>query len=167
MKWLPFTVLAVVALVCQTTIVQSMAIHSIWPDWMFVLAVHYALWGPWPDAAIAGWVLGLMVGVSSGDRIGLHAFAFGAAAWAIIHIRHVLFRDHAITQLVVTLVFAFAVQLLVGGYRWWGAGSGATSIWWPAFFTAVYTAAWAPYLHWPLLRLARWTGLRSAHGPYR
>lgn len=164
MKWLPFGILACITIICQTTFVPSMAIHHIWPDWMFVLAVHYALWGPWPDAAIAAWLLGLIVDLQSSDRIGLYAFSFGAAAWAIMYVRQAVFRDHPLTHVVMTLFFAFGVRLLAAFYDWWcGTTSGSFgALFYPAFFTALYTAACAPYLFWPLIRMGKWTGLRSS-----
>jgi len=166
MKWPAFVILAVVTLVLQTAVVPLMAIQSIRPSWMFVLAAFYGLWGPWPDAAIAAWLLGLGVDLQSagagGGRIGLYAFCFGGAVWAMIRIRSAFFRDHAVTQFVMTLVFGLAVELLVEGYRRWSVGDASPErgVWWPAFWTALYTAAWAPYLHWVLLRLHRWTGLK-------
>ncbi len=164
MKWLPFGILALIAIVCQTTIVQATAIRSIWPEWVFILAVHYALWGPWPDAAIAAWLLGLIVDLQSADPVGLHAFCYGAAAWVILRVRQVVFRDHPVTHLVVTLVFAFAVQLLIALYYWWrlSGAAGSEALWSSALCIAVYTALWAPLLHWPLIRIGRWTGLRTA-----
>jgi len=166
MKWLPFGILACITIICQTTFVRGMAINRICADWMFILAVHYALWGPRSDAAIAAWLLGLMVDLSSLDRVGLHAFCFGAAALAIIYVRQAVFRDHPLTHVAVTLVFAFAVRLMVAFYDWWsGPVPGSMGgVFWPAFFTALYTAAWAPYLHWPLIRMGRWTGLKSPRG---
>lgn len=164
MRWLPFTVLALVMIVLQTAVARYMAIRGIWPDLMFILAVHYALWGPWPEAAIASWILGLIVGLASQDRIGLHALCFATAAWAIFRVRQAVFRDHPLTQLVVTLLACLVVQVAVGIYNQWSASEGTDiRIWGPAFFTAIYTAALAPYLHWGLQRLGRWTGLRSLH----
>jgi rod shape-determining protein MreD len=168
MRWLPFALLATVVIVCQTTLVpRLMTIYSIWPEWVIILAVHYALWGPWPDAAIAAWILGLLVDLQSAapDPIGLHAFCYGLAAWAVIRIRQVLFRDHPVTHALVTLAFAFAVHTLTGLYYWWKL-SGALDtegLWRPALLFAGYTAVWAPCLHWVLLKLQRWTGL----GPSR
>ena len=150
-----------------------MAIGSIWPEWTFILVVHYALWGPWPDAAIAAWLLGLIVDFQSADPIGLHAFSYGAAAWAILRIRQVVFRDHPVTHVTVTLVFTFGVQLLIAAYRWWslsGPSAGA-GLWLSAVLIALYTALWAPILHWPLIRLGKWTGLAATGAarllPYR
>ena len=164
MKWMPFAILTGLTIVCQATLVPKMAIQSIWPDIMFVLVVHYALWGPWPDAAIAAWILGLIVDLQSLDRIGLHACAYGAAAWAIMRVRQIVFRDHPITQIAVTLTFTLGIQLMVGLFRQGSSEQGMTgvAVWWPALFTAIYTAACAPYLLWLLIRLQRWTGLRSS-----
>ena len=56
MKWISFAILAVLTSVLQTTLVaHTLAIGEIRPDWMFILAVHYALHGKWPDVAIAAW----------------------------------------------------------------------------------------------------------------
>ena len=169
MKWTAFGILAAATLVLQTTVGPVVAIQSVRPNWMIVLAVFYALWGPWPDAAIAAWLLGLAVDLQSaasgGGRIGLYAICFGAAAWAMMRIRSAFFRDHAVTQFVMTAVFALAVELLVEAVRWWtlrGAYPERQAGWF-AFFTALYTAAWAPYMHWLLLRFHRWTGLKPAH----
>ena len=75
MRWFSFAILAVIALVLQTTVVPRMGIQftrpdlvqSIRPDLVFILAVHYALWGPWPDAAIGAWILGFIASLQSGQ----------------------------------------------------------------------------------------------------
>jgi rod shape-determining protein MreD len=171
MKWLPFSILAMIALILQTTIAPAIAIHAIWPDCMFILTVHYALWASWPEAAIAGWCLGLLFDTQTLDPIGLHALCYGAAAWAIIQIRQVLFRDHVVTQFAITLLLAIFVQLTIWIFRSWHGYDGLTwtEIIWPTLFTAAYTAILAPYLHWPLLRMGKWTGLRTGKrsGSYR
>lgn len=164
MRWFSFAILAVVTLVLQTAVVPRLEIQSVRPDLVFILAVHYALWGPWPQAAIAGWILGLLAGLQSADRIGVQAFCFGLAAWAIIKIRQVVFRDHAITQLLITFVFTVLVQMMIGLYRRWGVPLVEGGVLWPTILTGVYTAACAPYLHWLLIRLGRWTGLRVNRG---
>ena len=164
MRWFSFAILAVIALVLQTTVVPRMEIQLIRPDLVFILAVHYALWGPWPDAAIAAWILGFIASLQSADPVGIQAFAFGLAAWCILRIRQVLFRDHAMTQLLLTLCFMFAIQLIIGLYRRWAMAPAEGGFVWPALMTAVYTGACAPYLHWVLIRLSWLTGLRTSRG---
>lgn len=166
MKWGPFIILALIALVLQTSVASWVQIHSVRPDLLLVLAVFYALWGPWPEGAIAAWLLGLLADLHSLDRIGLHALCFGLAALAIVYVRQVVFRDHAVTQIAITFVFAVLVHLLAGAYRSWG-GSGEAGVFTPALLTGVYTAIVAPYVHWLLLRLGRWTGLRPSRGSLR
>lgn len=166
MRWAPCVFLALVALGFQMTVAPVIAIHAVRPNFMFVLAVHWALWGPWPDGAIAAWGLGLTVDLltlAGGGRIGLYAFLFGGAAWAIMQVRQVFFREHPLTLFVLTLVFGWAVELAVEVFRHWLTGTPmqAGTLCWPAFFTALYTAAFAPYGHWVLRRTNGWTGLAS------
>ena len=164
MKWTPFVILAGVTVVLQMSATPYLEIQSIRPDLMFILAAHYALWGPWPDAAIAAWILGLVADMQSLDRLGVHAFSFGLAAWAIMRVRMVVFRDHAATQIVITLLFTVLIQIGVALYRRWGGSGSGGSILWPAILTGFYTAMCAPYLHWLLIRMSRWTGLKANRG---
>jgi len=164
MKWVPFGILAGLTIVLQTSATPYVEVQSIRPDLMLILAVHYALWGPWPDAAIAAWILGLVVDLQSLDRIGIHALSFGLAAWAIMRVRMVVFRDHAATQIVITLLFTILIQVGVALYRRWGAPPQGGAILWPALLTGLYTAMCAPYVHWLLIRMSRWTGLKVNRG---
>jgi rod shape-determining protein MreD len=165
MRWLPFAILAGVGIVCQTTAVQYMRWPGIGPDLMFILAVHYALWGPWPEAAIAGWILGFILDLftlASGGRIGLHAFCYGAAAWGIIRVRQVVVRNHWMAQMLITLLFALGVEVAVLFYHHWSAPPiSLRGGWGEAILRAVYTAVLAPVLLWGLMRLGRFTGLRA------
>jgi len=161
-RWPSFLLLAVLGIAFQTVIAPSLEINHIRPDWMFVLAVHYALHAPWADGLLAAWVLGLLVDLSTQERLGLFAFSYGLAALGIVQIRDLVFRDHPLTHVVVTLVFGGVAQAVIGIYRWVVHGSPTSpgpSIAWDALFTALYTAAWAPYMHWALLKCRRFLGL--------
>jgi rod shape-determining protein MreD len=174
MKWLPFALLAVVGIVCQTTLVPLIRLDwiesgRIGPDWMFILAVYYALWGPWPDAAIAAWILGFVLNLftlPTGSRVGLHAFCYGAAAWGIIRVRQVVIRSHPVAQFLIALVFALGIEIAVLLYRRWSmSGPGPYGAWSAAVLSAVYTGICAPPLLWVLARLGRLTGLRPEARP--
>ncbi len=164
MKWLPFAILALVAMVLQTTVVPRLSIGGVGPDLLFILAVHYTLWGPWPDVGIAAWLLGLVFGAHTDDPVGLHAFCYGAAAWGIVRIRQIVFRDHPVTQFLVNLVFTFLVQLAVWIVLFWlsTVRLGVGEVFRICLLTAMYTAVCAPFVHAGLHRLGRWTGLRTA-----
>lgn len=172
MKWLPFGILAVVGIVCQTTIVPYLRVRGVGPDWMFVLAVYYALWGPWPEAAIGAWILGVVTDLEStgmaGSRIGLHAFCYGAAAWGIIRTRQAVMRGHWLAQVFIALVFGLGVEVVVRLYQHWSAPQlSLAEAGWGAILSAVYTAACAPFLLWGLTRLSRLTGLKVDRQPWR
>jgi rod shape-determining protein MreD len=176
MKWLPFGILAFVTLVLQTTLVPRIVLGDIAPDLMFVLALYYALWAPWPDAGIAAWILGFLFGTQTlgfplgskaGDPIGLHAFCYGAAAWGVYRVRQAVFRNHPLTHFFLTLAATLLVQLVIWTVLHWVSPSGvsvgrAIRI---AFSTAMYTALFAPPVHWLLNRFTRWTGLRVTSRP--
>jgi rod shape-determining protein MreD len=164
MKWVPFAILATITIVLQTTIVsQLLDIGDVYPDWMFILAVHYALHGAWPDAAIAAWILGLLVDLQSFETVGLFAFCYGLAACVVLRIRKALFREHFVTHIVVTFILTFCVQFVAWIYFSWRADTKAaadiSSAFTMSLLTAAYTGFCAPYLHWVLLRMRRWTGL--------
>lgn len=170
MRWFPFVILALVGIVCQTTVVPYLRLPGLGPDVMFILAVYYSLWGPWPDAALAALTLGFIVDLetnSSPGRIGLHAFCYGAASWGIIQVRQAVVRTHPIAQVLITLLFALGVETAVAFYHRWARpevglarslGLGALS--------AVYTAALAPVLLWLLNRMNKLTGMRSDSRPW-
>lgn len=162
MRWWTFAILAIVTLLIQSTLAPMLSIRGSWPDLLFILAIHYALWGPWPDVGLAGWLLGLLMDLQSHGRVGLHAFAFGGVAWAIYYVRRVLFRDHWLTQMLITFVFAGLVRLGVQMYDSIRSGAGPefSANVAPALGVALYTALLAPYIHWPLIRMHRWTGLK-------
>lgn len=175
MRWLTFTILAVIMLVLQTAAAPHLALAGVQPDWMFILATFYALLGPWPDVGIAAWTLGLLVdlqtaGGAGRGQIGLAAFAYGGAVWLVHLFRELVFREHWLAHLVTTLIGALLVQSVVAVYRTVTAPPGpgpATGYWSFAFWTALYTAFWSPYFHFVLIRLGRAMGLRPAGGRRR
>lgn len=164
MNWFPFAILALAATVVQTTLVPYVRVGAAGPDVMFLLAVHYALWGPWPDVGIAAWILGLVFGTQSDEPVGLHAFCYGAAAWGIVRLRQVVFRDHPVAQFLIALLFTFLVQAAAWLALHWLASVrlGGWEVFKACVLVALYTAVCAPFLHAALHRLSRWTGLRSA-----
>jgi len=171
MKWGPFIILALATIVLQTSVLAGFPLWGAFPDLMFVLAVHYAMWAPWPEAGLAAWILGFILGAESAGvgTAALYAFCYGAAAWLIVLLRQVLFREHPATQVLVTLVFALGVQLAAEAFHGWKAGRPALAVGaWPAALgTAVLTAAVAPLVHRGLAVLGGWTGLRVGRGRRR
>jgi rod shape-determining protein MreD len=124
--------------------------------------VYYALWGPWPDAGIAACILGLVFGAQTRDPMGLHAFCYGAAAFAIVRIRQAIFREHVLAQMAVTALFTFLVQFAIWLYLHFAPSSAASwgDVFRIPFLTALYTALFSPPVNWLLHRFKNQTGLR-------
>ena len=68
---------------------------------------------------LTAWLLGLLKDVASSGPLGLHAILFLAAAWIVLLVRHVIFRENAFTQFAVAFLAAGgivgATALVAGG----------------------------------------------------
>jgi rod shape-determining protein MreD len=162
MKWIPFAILTLIALVLQTTVLEKIEFHSVRPDLMFILAVYYALWAPWPDAGIAACILGFVFDAQSLQPMGLHTLCYGSAAYGIFRLRQFVLREHAVAQFAITAVFTLLVQLVIWIYLHSAAAGGISwgTVFRVATLTSLYTALLAPFIYSFLHRFARWTGLR-------
>lgn len=166
MRWIPFVILVYVACVLQTTAMAFLEVHSVRPDLLVLVAVYYALLARRPDALLACWLLGLAVdlnGLSFHTRsnVGLHALAFGLIALLAVRVRELFFRDQMMTFVWFMVAWVLLLEALVGMHLMWATGQ------WNRFgelalagtYTAIYTAIFAPYVHWLLKRLRPTLGL--------
>lgn len=163
MRWLTFSILACVAIVLQTALSWRLQLGPIRPEWVIVLAGFYALHAPASEAVTAGWILGLVLDLSSDARLGLFALSFAVAALVVVRFREVFFRNHVLSHASVTFAFAGIVHGIVGIYRmraFPGIGSGWSVMVWEPMLTALYAAAWAVPAFYLLRGLSPWMGLR-------
>ncbi len=166
MRWISFVILACIGIVLQTTVAHRLQINNVSPDLMLIITVHYALHAISPDAMIAAWLLGFSIDLYGSGRLGVFAFGFGVVAALIVQLRDSMFRDHPLTSLFVTLTCAWAVHLMAGIHfilTHPNAPRGIVDVFLYAAYTAMYTAALAPYLHWILGRIRGPLGLLPAH----
>jgi rod shape-determining protein MreD len=162
MKWFALGLAMIVCVVLQTTVSPRLAIGSVRPDFLLLLAVFLAMHVRGVDVIAAGCALGMVADLQSLERFGLLAIAYAAASAAVYLVRTHVFRSHPLAHLTMTLLAGLIVQLVillyciaftgVGGGSWGGQVFGGVLI-------AVYSALWAPPLHAVLLRLAPWVGV--------
>jgi rod shape-determining protein MreD len=165
MRWLPFVILGYSGIVLQTTLAQRLEINHIRPDLMLIIALHYALQASSPEAMIAAWLLGFAVDLTGQGQLGVFAFAYGLLALLVVQFRESMFRDHPLTSLFVTLICTWLVHLLDGVYFLVGHSHTQRSVLEMllySMYTAMYTAAIAPYLHWLLGRARGLLGLAQS-----
>ena len=157
MRWLTFFVLAILAVSLQSTVANRLAWHGLRPDWVLVLVVFYALHARTDHAMLAGWVSGAIADLMTLERFGLVSLCYGVAAVLVCRVRDLLFTRHPLTHFTVTLGAALGVQVLWTVYRLvTGLPTGSL----PGLIgSSVYTALWAPPLHWMLLKTPRLVGV--------
>ncbi|MBX3395856.1 MAG: rod shape-determining protein MreD [Phycisphaerae bacterium] len=171
MRWLPFAILLYVTTVLQTAFAPFIAIHTVRPDLMLILAVYYAMHARRYDALIACWIIGLvtdLAGTSYTEQgysnIGVSAMAFGIIGLIVVSMRELAFRESAATQLITTFLAKLALNLMVGSHMLyvlddWGRFPGVFTV---AFWHAVYTAGLALYGYWILRQMRFMLGVGLA-----
>ena len=134
--------LVVVALV-QSTLSQRLQIGAVWPDFMLLVVVSWALLGHLTEALVWSLAGGIVIDLTSGGPFGGTAFALMAATLAAAAMAEGIFHGRAIlpvvTAFVATLVFhgAYLLTLLLVGQ----AVDGLDALLRIALPAAVYNAA--------------------------
>jgi rod shape-determining protein MreD len=173
MRWITFFILLYLLTAMQ--VARFLAIPhggQPWPaiQYLPILAIFYSLFATDASAPLAALVCGLAydLGNYPNDLLGTNLVPLALVAWFVVKIRLSIFREHIVSQALVTLLamLAFSVlsvimRLLVeapldGGSAWIHLGSLAGN--------AVYTAIAAPPLFWIFFRLSPLLGFTS-HGP--
>jgi len=166
LRWLVFIPLAVLALIAQISVGAVLRVGvgatglSLSVDFLAIVAVLVTLRVRMAtDAMLAGWVLGLLIDLSSVcEPIGLYACCFAIAAWAIFQVRSAVFADNPLSQALTTLAFCLLghvpARLFVNLY----VRATAVMLWREmiqVLLLAVCTAVFAPLLLRLLRRLNR------------
>jgi rod shape-determining protein MreD len=170
MRWISFVILLLFVTVLQASVAPFVAVHTIRPDLMIILAVHYALAARGSDAVLAAYFIGLAIDLTSlgfaGDaNVGLHALAFGLIATAIVKLRDLTFRESVVTQFLFTFAAKLLLSLMIGVYLLYvlKLEFGWREIITVGAYTAAYTAVLAPYGYWFLRGLRRPLGIGTTH----
>lgn len=165
MRWLTFVLCAVIGIILQTTLASRLAVFHVKPDWMFVLTVFFALYSTRRDAVLAGWILGLLVDLTSVERLGLMSAAFALTAMLVNAVRHLVFLKNSLTHFMVTVGAGLVLHAALSAYHVgvYAPGPGA----WRAVLLergmhVIYTGLWALPVHHCLLKCTRWLQLDTS-----
>ena len=174
MNWVGFAVLAYLVTVIQTSVAPFLAVHTIRPDFMVIVAVFFGLYARPADAMLGCWIIGLLIDLCSLSHpvranVGLHALVLGLLGLFMVKTRGVTFREGMLSHLIYTFVVCLLLNLAVRVHTTWDvpgpAGLGThTAV---AFYTAIYTALLAPYVHFALRRLRSVLGLHIGQHDFR
>jgi rod shape-determining protein MreD len=175
MRWLPFFILAYVALGIQIGLSGYDSVYRARPN-LVLLAVIFVAVNAQRDAAVIGcFLLGLMQDLLTQSPLGLTAFAYGLIALFVVSLQEVVYRDHFLTHVALGLAggLIYAAVVYVHGLIY--ARAHASRTWsrpslMPLLAGAVYTAIMAPIVLYLLQRTRRMFGFRAVrmlHGTKR
>ncbi len=165
MRWVYFIILAVLAVIAQTTVVQVIWLRTrvgyIGPEVLASVAVFAALHARTrTDAALAGWVCGFALDLTlTGPGMGVMSLLYMAAAVGVHHLREVTFRERAVTQIILALLFCLFAYGLLTAYDLLTGALGGQSVFGRAIQCAglaAYTAMVTPLVCRLLRPLGRW-----------
>ena len=106
------TLLACVLLALELTLLDLFSVKGARPEPLLTLACFAALFArDSRQGLMASWIIGLVKDLSSAGPWGLHALLFLATGAVVLQIRQVLYREFAVTQLVVSFVAAWWVNV--------------------------------------------------------
>ena len=164
MRWLTFALLAAFAICVQTTLARHLGAWGIYPDFMLILVVHYSLHAQSGDGLLAAWLMGVLVDLTSIQRLGLVAIVYGLVALAIWLVRELMFKSHPLTHFTLTFLSGLIVQLALRSYfhLTYDTGASFVGMGLVSLCSAAYTGLWAVAIHRLLLRFSRSLGLRQA-----
>jgi rod shape-determining protein MreD len=161
--WLGFLILAFITICVQTALAPHVEVLHARPDLMLLLVIFYGIHARGFDGLLTAWVAGLLTDLSTQEPLGLFCVLYSVVALILMQAREMVFRDHLMTHVVLTFLFALAVKLALAVYVSWRyeLAASANSVYFSAVVSALYTTALAPLVQYPLLRLQRALALRA------
>jgi rod shape-determining protein MreD len=175
MRWLPYFILAYVALGVQIGLGEFVSWHGARPNLVLVAVLFIALNAP-RDAALLGcFSMGLLQDLLSGHPPGLFALAYGLVALLVAGSQQGVSRDHPAVQGVLALVAGLITAIVLSVHAWVRPAGPAIAdgvvsapairgpIFFPLFVGAVYTALLAPLVLWGLRRFKRVFAFQQGH----
>src|SRR5947209_15581422 len=105
MRWLPFVILAYVALGVQVGLSGYVSVYHARPDLVLLAAIFVAVHAQRDVALLACFLLGLAKdSLMPGLPMGLTAFSYGLVAIFILSTHDLVYREHFLTHVSLALV---------------------------------------------------------------
>jgi rod shape-determining protein MreD len=118
MRWLPFFILAYLALGVQSGLGAYAQVGEARPNLVLLAAVFVAVNAP-RDAALLGCVLmGLMLDLLTNSPLGLWGLALGVVGWVVVNSRDIVYRDHFLTHFWLGLSSALVSGAVIWLHSW-------------------------------------------------
>jgi rod shape-determining protein MreD len=173
MRWLTFLILLYFMSALQSAQLGSLpAGHLLannWPgiDYLPLLAVFYAMFAGEAAAPLAALACGAMYDLVQGDYLGTTMIPLALIALLILRIRLSIFREHIVSQMLMTLIALLIFAVLEAVFRRLiGAPLDGRGMWTHMgrlAGNAFYTALVSPLFYWLFFRFKMALGF-TPHG---
>ncbi len=118
-RWGWFAIALALVWVAQSSVLWPLGL-SHWIDLYLLVALVLGLTAPRYDAALAGWVAGLVQDLASADVLGIHALSLGLSAWLLTRVRERVNLSLTPVRIAACALVGFAGQLVyVLHLRFW------------------------------------------------
>lgn len=176
MRWIPFFILLYLFTALHISLLGGIPSRAtggdLWPfiEYLPLLAIFYALYAADASAPLAAMVCGLAYDLrpGSGDFVGTNLVPLALVGWLIVRVRLSIFREHFISQVIITLLGVLAFALFAAVFRKLiGAPLHRGAVWSHLGYIAgnsVYTAIIAPVIFYVLFRFHHLLGF-TPQGP--
>ena len=173
MRWIPFAILTYLLVLASTTVAGILSLPAgplgnLVPDLLAMLTVYVAMHlRSGTDVMLAGWVAGFCVDLATGggpgtfSAVGPMAIAYALAGGLIFRVREAFFREQAVAQIMLAIMFCLLAHwlwvtlqsvLAFGMMTWqvyWRMVGQAAGI-------SAYTGVLMPLAHWSLGKCRPW-----------
>jgi rod shape-determining protein MreD len=168
MRWLTFLILLFFMSALQCSQLGAIPLsHANWPviQYLPLLAVFYAIFAGEQAAPIAALVCGAAYDVLQSDYFGTTMIPLSLVALLILRVRLSIFREHLVSQMLLSLLALLAFAVLSALFRWLvNAPLEGQRFWSHAGHlagSAIYTAIVSPGLFWLFFRFNRALGFNT------
>ena len=152
MRWLPYLILAYVAIGVQIGAGEALRFRGAKPDLVLLAAVFIAMNAPREAGLLGCFVIGLLTDLVTVQPLGLYATAYGIVGLMVSGSQEIVYREHPLTHLFLAVVGAVLVACLVLLHGWARGGAPPAGT---LFGGALYTGLLAPVVIGILQRTKR------------
>jgi rod shape-determining protein MreD len=166
MRWLSFFILAYLTMAVQLGLSGYMTWQGAAPNLVLPIVVFIAVNARREEALLGAFLLGALQDLFTQQPLGLYAFSYSMVGLFVVGTQPVVYRDHPLTHLFVTLAAALLTGAM-GMFNAWAyprlhgmaeyAGPSVAG----TFGRAMYTALLAPVLLAVLVRMKGMFGFRG------
>ena len=152
MRWIPWFILAYVALGVQMGLGDFVRVRGATPSLVLLAVIFIALNAPREAALLGAFGIGIMQDMTTLSPLGLYALAYAVVAMFVVSTQEIIYNGHPLTHFSLGLIGSFLMAMVVMAHGWVrGPRTGVAEM----FAGAVYTAVLAPVVIGGLQKIRR------------